>query len=238
VTRSLDQIVAEVDPVLAENGLVTRGAFAVLAGELPHDGRAADTPKDWQAGVLVGHLGGGFWPHFSAWQQRNAEMEHPLDDWSKQVIGTAARVVGGKAVYPSDRPFLPFQRWAKRAEGLRAGPLGVLMHPLAGPWHAYRGAILFEQLFDFHAPAPQPHPCDTCADRPCLTSCPVDAISPDGFRVDACRTHLASKAGAPCMERGCLARNACPAGVDFRYSTVQQAFHQRAFRPVPDQVST
>jgi hypothetical protein len=213
-------IEARIRDGLDKSGLVPRGAFELAPGE---------GPDGLRSGVLVGHLGGGFWPVFEAWHEANPGLADPLDTWSKEVTGVAAQAVGGRAVFPSDKPFAPFQRWAMRAEGLKPGPLGVLMHPLAGPWHAYRGAILFEQMFDFSAPAAPTHPCDACTDKPCLNICPVNAISAVEFDVQACRGHLAAPQGAPCLTQGCLARNACPAGAQFRYLEAQQAFHQRAF---------
>lgn len=211
---------ADLCALLAPSGLALRGVFPLEDGE---------APAGFSTGVLVGHLGGGFWPAFEAWHDARPGTADPLDEWSKEIIGAAASAAGGRAVFPSDKPFAPFQRWAMRAEGLRPGPLGVLMHPEAGPWHAYRGAILFERSFQF-MPEAGAHPCDTCETKPCLTACPVMAISAEAFNVRVCRAHLATPEGAPCMDGGCLARNACPVGSGFRYSAAQQSFHQRAFR--------
>ncbi|MCU0832085.1 MAG: hypothetical protein MUC58_11345 [Rhizobiaceae bacterium] len=205
---------------LGASGLMPRGLFRLEAGE---------GPDGLRSGVLVGHLGGGFWPVFRAWHAMHPGIADPLDTWSKLVIGAAADAVCGRAVYPSDTPYQPFQRWAMRAEGLKVGPLGLLMHPEAGPWHAYRGAILFEQSFDFDEHRPVAHPCDTCAAKPCLSVCPVNAVSLVVLDVQACRAQLASPQGEPCMTGGCLARNACPVGAAYRYSAEQQAFHQKAF---------
>jgi ferredoxin len=218
--RSIERFI---DEALSGSGLATRGAFALEAGE---------GLEGFSSGVLIGHLGGTFWPIFRAWHAAHPGIADPLDAWSKAIIGDVAHDVQKRAVFPSDKPHLPFQRWAARAEGLKHGPLGVLMHPQAGPWHAYRGAILFEQPLEAGPPQKDrlaAHPCDMCAAKPCLAACPVNAVSPDRFDVEACRAHLASPEGAPCMTGGCLARNACPAGGGFRYSAEQQAFHQAAF---------
>ena len=205
-------------------GLSLRGRFAVNEED--------PVPQVMRSGVLIGHLGADFWQHFEQWRSAQPDLggANPLDAWSKAVVDPIAAAIGGVAVYPSDRPWLPFQRWAKRAEGLKPAPFGILMHPLAGPWHAYRAAILFEHSFISEGLAPFfPHPCDACPEKPCLSACPVDAVRPNGLNVDPCRGHLASPAGTACMNGGCLARNACPVGSAYRYSDEQQAFHQRAY---------
>ena len=58
---------------------------------------------------------------------------------------------GGTAWFPSEKPWQPFQQWAMRAEGLKASPLGVLIHPDYGLWHGYRGAIGFAARMEFSA---------------------------------------------------------------------------------------
>jgi len=41
-------------------------------------------------------------------------------------------------------------------------------------------------------------------------------------------SHVESKDGKNCMNRGCLARRACPVGKEYRYEVAQQAFHTHA----------
>ncbi|MGL4406309.1 MAG: hypothetical protein ACRCT6_11145, partial [Notoacmeibacter sp.] len=128
------------DEALLFSGLISRGGFA--CGEV----------APFQSGVLIGHLGGGFWPAFQKWRLENGTASNPLDTWSKVVLDPIANEIGGRAVYPSDQPYLPFQQWAKQAERLKPSPLGLLIHPRAGLWHAYRGAILFEHSFNYEKP--------------------------------------------------------------------------------------
>ena len=85
-------------------------------------------------------------------ERSRQELANPLDTWSREVIGEVAEEFGARAVSPSDRPYLPFQQWAMRAEGLRPSPLGILMHPEYGLWHAYRGALLFDVEIPIQAP--------------------------------------------------------------------------------------
>jgi len=192
--------------------------------------------------VLIGPLGGGFWPAFEVWRKLHPGVDHPLDSWSKAVITPIAAACGGEAVFPSDRPWHPFQRWAMAAEGLQPSPLGLLIHPIHGLWHGYRGAILFgpEALAQLGLSAAANeagsavgatiHACDTCVDKPCLSACPVNAFGPNGFDVASCRAYLNTEPGRKgCMTSGCMARDACPVGRAYRYGDAQIRFHMTAY---------
>ena len=218
----------DLDAALAAHGLSPRGGFSFGAGEIAPAGPSGAPAKSV---LLIGHMGGAMWPHFAAWRKRQtADLADPLDTWSKQVIGGIAAQIGAWAVFPSDPPYMPFQQWAMRAEGLRPSPLGILMHPDAGLWHAYRAALLFDVDILSKAPLQKlSHVCDTCLAKPCLSACPVEAFTDAGFDVATCRSHVRSEAGQRCREAGCMARNACQVGADHRYPMEQQAFHQRAF---------
>lgn len=175
---------------------------------------------------------------FEAWRREHPGIPDPLDSWSKALIGPVAASLGGEAVFPSDRPWHPFQQWAMTAEGLKPSPLGLLIHPEFGLWHGYRGAILFDAgaLEGQGAPPNVPsdaaalHPCDTCTGKPCLSACPVEAFSPAGLAVSACRDYLKLDKGQQgCMKSGCLARDACPVGRSYRYGAEQIRFHMAAY---------
>lgn len=137
---------------------------------------------------------------------------------------------GGSALYPTQGPpWLPFQRWAMRAEPVYRSPLGVSIHPDYGLWHAYRGALAFRRRFVLPPRDPRPSPCESCVGKPCLQTCPVSAIRPDQYLVGTCAEHVGSSAGAGCLRFGCMARRACPVGVEFRYHPEQAHFHMTAF---------
>lgn len=218
----------QIADALAAHGLLLRGGFNFDAGEsapVGLDNRPA------RAVLLVGQAGAAPWPHFMRWRRGRPEVENPLDTWSRKVIGGIGGQFGGRAVSPNDRPFLPFQQWAMRAEGLKPSPLGILMHPEYGLWHAYRGALLFDHEIAIRPPETVIHLCDACVGKPCMKACPVDAYSPQGFDYPACLAHVRGPAGDPCRARGCLDRNACPYGAAYRYPAEVQAFHMAAFAP-------
>lgn len=181
--------------------------------------------------VLVSAAGTAMWPYFSAWRARQeSEPDDPLDTWSRVVIGAVAEACGCHGVFPSDKPYMPFQSWAMRATGLKPSPLGLLIHPDFGLWHAFRGAIVFDHPLRPDMPDTDvSHPCDTCREKPCLSACPVNAVSASTFDFGSCRAHLKGDKAGTCMQSGCLARNACPVGAQYRYSPDQQAFHQQSF---------
>lgn len=215
------------EKTLAAHGLILRGGFVFGTGEEAPPGISGAPVRSV---LLVGQAGAGPWPYFQRWLRGQPDtLENPLDTWAREVIGAVAQQFGARAVSPSDKPWLPFQQWAMRAEGLRPSPLGILMHPQYGLWHAYRGALLFEHEVVIQPPQAQIHLCDLCDGKPCLNSCPVSAYSVTGFAYESCLSHVRGRSGAECREAGCLARNACPHGADYRYPADEQAFHMASF---------
>lgn len=204
-------------------GLTPRGAFHPGHDDgLPvmSDGRRVATV------VLVGNAGPRMWQRFSTERDPAGDL---LDDWSRETITQIAEQVGARALFPFDRPYLPFQRWAQRAEPVHVSPLGVLIHPRYGLWHGYRGAIAFAETIALPVKEDLPSPCLTCQDRPCLTTCPVGAFTDAGYDVPACAGFLAGSEGRDCMDCGCAARRACPVGRAFVYEAAQAEFHMTAF---------
>jgi hypothetical protein len=180
--------------------------------------------------VLAGMAGRDGWSAFAASPEASDGLQHPLDRWSRRMIERLAGELGGRALFPFEGPpFLPFQRWAQRAEPVHSSPIGLLIHPHYGLWHSYRGALSFAQELAMPEPPAVPSPCETCSGRWCLSACPVGAFSSLGYDVAACASHLNSEAGRDCMAAGCLARRACPIGVDHAYGPEQASFIMRAF---------
>ncbi|MCA0050976.1 hypothetical protein LB577_29145 [Mesorhizobium sp. B283B1A] len=220
-------MIEKITAALGANGLILRGGFAFAKSDEAPDGVSGAPAKSV---LLVGQAGSAPWPHFLRWRkQQPQQIANPLDTWSGQVIGAVAEAFGARAVSPSDKPYLPFQQWAMRAEGLKPSPLGILMHPQYGLWHAYRGALLFEDEIALPEHNEAIHLCDSCLEKPCLKSCPVDAYSAEGFAYQACLAHVRGANGGPCRGGGCLDRNACPYGTSYRYPPEVQAFHMAAF---------
>lgn len=218
---------ARIDAAVGRLGLILRGAFHCAAADAvpaQPDGRESRTL------VLIGNHGRGLWPHFEACPEVLDGRPDPLNRWSERVIGALAAEVGGLALFPfGGPPYRPFLRWAQRAEPVSSSPLGMLIHPDYGLWHAYRGAIALAEALDLPPRAERPSPCETCAEKPCLTTCPVGAFTIGGYEVADCAGHIAEPAGADCLDLGCRARRACPVGRDYLYPAAQARLHMEAF---------
>ncbi len=216
---------------VAEHGLILRGGFRPCEGDnvpVLQDGRPA------AAVILIGNAGAAMFEHFRRSPEAADGLAHPLDRWSERVIGAVARHLGASALFPfGGPPWHPFQRWAQSAEDVAPSPTGMLIHPDYGLWHAYRGALAFAEPVPFPPRGQRRPPCADCPDRPCLTACPVGALTAVGYDVGRCRSHVVSPDGAACRDGGCQARAACPVGQAFRYGADQAAFHMAAFAGGP-----
>lgn len=222
-------IIARLNRSLSASGLFVRGSFHPEPGDGVRDladGRPARTA------VLIGNAGGDLWRAFAAARAEDPDAfdpRHPLDRWMEPRIEATAAEFGAEAVFPNDGPpFVPILDWAQRAEPVYRSPIGIMIHPEFGLWHLYRGVLLFAERLDVPPRADRPSPCDTCAKRPCLNVCPVDAFEPGRFAAGRCAEHVDGADGAPCRDRGCMARRACPVGADLRYPPDAQAFHTAA----------
>jgi epoxyqueuosine reductase QueG len=198
--------------------------------------RESFTPLGWFAPVdvadtafiiLIGNAGPEMFRRFA--RERNIHTAS-MDEWTKSVVDKLAATLEARTVYPFDVPHLPFLTWARKAGAGHVSPLGLNIHHNYGLWHAYRAALLFPVAFDLPANRAGASPCDTCANKPCLAACPVNAFDGSSYDVKACGQHILSDAGQDCMAGGCKARLACPIGAAYQYHPLQMQFHMKAFQ--------
>lgn len=213
---------------VAATGMIARGGF------VPTDDDAVPDLPDGarcRTVVVIGNVGGAMWGPF---RSANPMGPHPLDRWTRSTLQPIASRLDAAYVHPSDEPFSPFQRWAQRADDVWQSPIGLLIHPTYGLWHAYRGAFLFAiSVAGLPVVGERANPCVSCADQPCRTTCPVDAFTPDGYDSERCAGHVRSGDQPACLDDGCAARRACPVGVEYRYGPDQMRFHMEAFVGMP-----
>ncbi|WP_425407414.1 ferredoxin [Hwanghaeella sp.] len=215
-SRLLDELTGRLRPL----GLMLRGGF--------HAGPDDAAPSGAGTVLLVGNAGPELWRRSGEALRDEADA---MDAWTRRVMDPIGKDIGATVLYPfGGPPYHPFQRWAKRAEGLHSSPLGMLIHPVFGLWHAYRAALCFPDILPVPESESTSSPCETCSAKPCLSTCPVSAFSEKkGYDVPACAAHLGTLEGRDCMSLGCRARRACPVGRDFIYDPKQASFHMQAF---------
>jgi len=185
-----------------------------------------ELPEGTCALLLLGPAEPGFWPHVQAEPEWDG-VPHPIDRWSRRVIGRMACDLGAKALFPfGGPPWHPFQRWALRTARVWESPARLLVHADQGLMVSFRGALALKAAIDL--PPPAASPCDGCA-RPCLTACPIGALTGAGYDVPACHAFLDTPAGAPCLNSGCAVRRTCPVSQAYARMPDQSAYHMRQF---------
>ena len=177
--------------------------------------------------ALLGPQEPGFWAHFKASSEYADHKPDPLDRWSKRVIGDLAQVTGGQALFPFGPPVRPFIGWALRSGRAWTAPVGLLVHDHAGLMVSYRGAVFFPDV-EVQTPT-ETAPCETCKTKPCLSACPVGALSQNKYDIAACDTYLGTEVGQACMAQGCAVRRTCPLSLSYGRQSEQSAFHMRSF---------
>lgn len=198
-----------------------------------------------RAAFVVGDGGPAFFASFrraeAAREGGDPPPRDPLDHHTRRRVARAVdeALVGPafghphRVLHPFDgvdgatmlRP-LPFQRLGEAAGLPAPGPLGVQVHPVFGPWWAYRALIIVGgEAAPVEAEASLASPCDGCP-APCAPACPGQAVMPTvALRFERCAGHRL--ASSDCAT-SCAARLACPVGTSHRYSAEQLAFHMSA----------
>lgn len=199
--------------------------------------------------LMVGNVGADLWQHLP---QDTISNTHPVDTYTweciTQVLGDYLPAAHWQILYPNSiskdsqtnessaaaRP-ISLQELGALAGWHHPSPLGIGVNAKHGLWFAYRALVAVEADITGIEPIAAPSaesPCLSCADTPCLTQCPAGALTlgqnPD---LAACVAHRLSENSA--CERTCVARLACPVGVEYKYSEDQISyFYDRSLTSV------
>lgn len=171
-----------------------------------------------------------FWPVFTASEIYQDGHPDPIDRWSTHIISAIAKSLSAAPIFPfGGPPYAPFLEWAKASGRAWSSPVGMLVHDKTGLMVSYRGALAFNERLDLPEKTFQ-NPCDACTQKPCLSACPVNALSLDDYNVPACHAYMDTEEGNNCITKGCIIRRACPASAGANRVAKQSALHMRAFR--------
>jgi epoxyqueuosine reductase len=139
--------------------------------------------------------------------------------------------LGAKALFPfGGPPWHPFIAWAKRSGRAWESPVGFLVHDKAGLMVSYRGALALNHGSTCRTtPLLRPAP---IARRPCLTACPVGALSgPKATTRPLPQPISTPDPGRRAFNHGCAVRRACPFSESYGRLPQQSAYHMRQFHP-------
>lgn len=209
-----------IDECAAPNWLQVYGGF--------HPKEDEPLPNGTKSVLLLGPLEPDFWSHVKSSPEFLDGEANPLDRWSTRTISQIAHQVQATPLFPfGGPPWLPFFKWAIQTGRCWSSPIGLLVHDTAGLLVSFRGGLALPIYIELPANSSQ-SPCLTCEDRPCLDSCPIDALTETGYDSKSCITHIRSSVGQECLTNGCIVRRSCPISVSFPRSEEQSRFHQEA----------
>lgn len=188
-----------------------------------------DLPEGCQTLLMLGPDEPHFWPALTQSAEYKDGLPDPVDRWSTRVLTDWAHELGATALFPfGGPPYHPFYTWALRTGRIHSAPVQFLVHDQAGLFVSFRGALALP--IHVELPAPPTKPCDSCTAQPCVTACPVAALTPHGYDVAACKAYLATEAGQDCVTQGCAVRRICPVSQTFGRLPAQSAYHMRHFK--------
>lgn len=184
--------------------------------------------------ILVGQGGTRLW-EASVDYRLEKNRVHPIDEFSvdqfNSVMAEHHQDVTFKVLYPNHTP--PFHHFNLQSFGEIAGwhyssPFKVGINSLYGTWFAYRLLIVSQSQFKTTVPLALDNPCASCKEKPCITHCPVNAVSINDYDWRKCFDYRKSER-SQCSDR-CLARLACPVAKEHQYTEEQIQYHYNLSR--------
>lgn len=229
----MDEVASAVWGRLDRAGFGVRGVLPAARYDalVPPGWRVAELLPEARAAIVVASGGRGLWDALRAAPESSLARD-PIDTFMRRLLREATDALAGggiaaRALFYDERRGGAFADFVAlgRVAGLGApSRLGLLLHPVFGPWLSIRSVLLAALDLDGDAPLPGFAPCEGCP-APCAEACHGCAVTPTGF--DAARCAGARTAVAACAS-GCDARRACVVGRGHAYTAEQEAHHAAA----------
>jgi epoxyqueuosine reductase QueG len=183
--------------------------------------------------ILVGFGGKEFWSIFQDYLQKNPKFKTNnidlIDNYSIYKFKEASEFLNSKKI--SYEIAYPFGNEALKLNFMTLGELGgagvpsllgILLHPIYGPWISLRGAFITNmELSEYNEPLSDFSPCPSC-NKPCISACPINTISESGWDWESCMKFRISN---ETCSSSCASRRACPYGQEEQYSEEQLHYH-------------
>jgi len=181
---------------------------------------------------LLANAGGEFWTALKTTNLQDPEaLKNPVDEFSRYVANRLLQIAeletDANILYP-DNTSVPLMSLGEHADWSTPSPLGLGLHAEYGPWLAYRALVKTTKPMQSterqSGPHNSPSPCLSCVSTPCVSACPASAVNPaTTFNLNRCAEYRVQDE-SECKTQ-CHARNACPVGIEYRYSEEQRAYH-------------
>jgi hypothetical protein len=227
------EVAAELRARLDAAGLGAGGVLDVARYDalVPPAWRAERVLLGARSVVVVASGGRAFWEAFCA-SPEASRGPHPVDAFARRVLGETVEALeaashAARALHYDERRGGEFADFVAlgRAAGLGApSRLGLLLHPIYGPWLSIRAVLLTALDLDESPALTGFDPCQGCP-APCATACHGAAVPPTGFDAAGC---AATRRSEPACALRCDARRACVVGRAHAYAPEQEAHHAAA----------
>jgi len=224
---------AEIEAALDAAGFNLCGALSATRYDalVPAAWRTAALLPDARTALVVASGGRALWTALRAAPEIDAACD-PVDTYTARVLGDLAQRLleagqPSRALYPLERrgdAWADFVGLAREA-GLGApSRLGLLIHPVYGPWMSIRAILLTHLEWPQGVSASDFDPCSGCA-APCAEACPGGAVGPEGISARVC---YEKQLTVPACALRCSARHACVVGTEHAYAEEAEAHHMRS----------
>lgn len=178
--------------------------------------------------ILIGHGGTRFWQALQAsgCELVRTETGHPVDAFTvakvQEFLNAECAGAAYQIVYPGNS-MIGLQALGKLAGWHHPSPFMVGINASFGSWFAYRALVLANTDFPVTAPLHTESPCVSCSAKPCIESCPAQALDEGRFDLKKCLSYRQQAASA--CKNTCLARVSCPVASEHSYSQQQMHYH-------------
>ncbi|RLP54056.1 MAG: hypothetical protein D6160_11980 [Ketobacter sp.] len=212
--------------LLTESGLNMQAVFAL--DQLPLSIKESIRSKVPELGsggslLLVGNGGPFFWRYLN---KRKRPLIDPVDRVAVQLVNQYVSAqwpqANARFLYPG-KQVPDLQHLGKLAGWHHDSPLKIGINPTWGLWFAYRALVVLDNELPVTSRVLSGSPCDSCVGKPCIQSCPANALEPGEDYLKRCGQYRVQAASS--CKSTCLARLACPVQVRSRYDQSQIHFH-------------
>lgn len=188
--------------------------------------------SDQHLGVLIGNTR-ELWTPFIRWLAEDSirlQLDHPLDTYSRFVLRKHLEniKIDNSVRYADDVTVAPFaaQKLAQWVGYAWQSPASLSIHPVMGPWIAFRAVVSFSIAGPEPLQPPAVDPCGACA-RACLPALDraLAVAANGGGDGESTPALVTQKEIAGHWQDWLQVRTSCPIGQAFRFTDEQLRYH-------------